>query len=63
MLEWVLGVLPLDYSREGVFLAGAPLTRSLRLLGFLEPAQTALGGIVRDALFLVLTAAGIALNA
>ena len=63
VLERVLGVLPAAFSREGFFLAGAALPWSLLLLGFLEPANSAAGAIVRDALFFVLVSLAIAVNA
>ncbi|HYN77940.1 MAG TPA: hypothetical protein VES73_09115 [Lamprocystis sp. (in: g-proteobacteria)] len=63
VFERVLGVLPSGFANEAFFLAGAALPWSALLLGFLEPAHSALGGVVQQALFLVLTAFAIALNA
>lgn len=63
VFERVLAVLPPGSSQEAFFLAGAALPWSVLLLGFLEPPHSALGGVVQQALFLVLTAFSIALNA
>lgn len=63
VFERVLAVLPPGYDREAFFLAGAALPWSALLLGFLEPPHSALGGMVQQALFLVLTAVAIAVNA
>jgi len=63
VFERVLAVLPPGYDREAFFLAGAALPWSVLLLGFLEPPHSALGGVVQQALFLVLTGFAIALNA
>ena len=63
VFERVLGVLPAGYASEAFFLAGAALPWSALLLGFLEPAHSPFGAIVQQALFLFLTACGIALNA
>jgi hypothetical protein len=63
VFERVLAVFPPGSSREAFFLAGAALPWSALLLDFLEPAHSALGGVVQESLFLVLIAGGIALNA
>ncbi|WP_295389851.1 hypothetical protein [uncultured Thiodictyon sp.] len=63
VLGQVLHVLPPGYDREAFFLAGAALPWSLLLLDFLAPPRSALGGVVEQVLFLVLTAGAIAVNA
>lgn len=63
VLGRVLHVLPPDADREGFFLASAALPWSVLLLDFLEPPRSVLGGMVQQALFLVLTAGAIAWNA
>lgn len=63
VFERVLEVFPAGSSHEAFFLAGAALPWSALLLDVLGTPRSALGGVVQEALFLVLTAAGIALNA
>jgi hypothetical protein len=63
VFERVLAVFPTGASREAFFLAGAALPWSALLLDVLAPPRSALGGVVQETLFLVLTAGGIALNA
>jgi hypothetical protein len=63
VFERVLDVLPADCSREAFFLAAAALPWSALLLDFLDTPHSPLGAVVQQALFLVLTAGAIALNA
>ena len=63
VFERVFNLVPPGYDREAFFLAGAALPWSVLLLDFLETPHSALGALVQQGLFLVLTAAAIALNA
>ncbi|WP_295454458.1 hypothetical protein [uncultured Thiodictyon sp.] len=63
VLGRVLHVLPPEYDHEAFFLTSAALPWSLLLLDFLEQPRSALGGVVQQALFLLLTAGAVAWNA
>jgi hypothetical protein len=59
----VLQVWPDGFEREGFFLSGAALPWSLLVLDFYQATDSPVGAVVRDALSLVVIAAGIAVNA
>ena len=59
----VLQVWPDGFEREGFFLGGAALPWSLLALDFYQSTDSPVGAVVRDALFFVVIAAGVAVNA
>lgn len=59
----VLQVWPAGFEQEGFFLGAAALPWTLLALDFFRPADSVAGAVVRDALFFVVIAFGIAANA
>jgi hypothetical protein len=59
----VLGIWPAGFEREGFFISAAALPWALLALDFYAPTDSPYGAVVRDALFFVVIALGIAANA
>lgn len=59
----VLALWPSGYEAQGFFLIAAALPWSLLAIEFYAPTDSVLGAAVRDLLFLLLLAFGIAVNA